>query len=319
MSEHVETDAAVLRDLRRVRRERRLGDTEWFDVLYRVYLFALVGTIAVVFASDSIEGVLDEPIDTDLILGRGPAIAGIVAALAIGIGLRNGAEGGPISVESADVRHLLLSPISRTRVLMRPIGQRLRAVAFGLGLGLAVLAQLVAREIEGSRAAWAASGALFGALLAAYYVGAAVVAHALRMPRWLASVIATIAVTWQSLVAWRIWNGEGSDGERIGPANLAGSVLFWGIRQRGIDLVAIGAAVVLVAAALALGGRLRLQPLERRGQLVSQLRFAATVQDIRTVVLLRRQLSAESVRVDALVLGIPVLGIPVRLAHAAAP
>ena len=296
MSEHVETDTAVLRDLRRVRRERRLGDTEWFDVLYRVYLFALVGTIAVVFASDSVAGLLDEPIATDLILGRGPSIAGVVAVLAFGIGLRNGAEGGPISVESADVRHVLLAPISRTRVLMRPIAQRLRAVAFGLALGLAVLGQLVAREIEGSRAAWAASGALFGALIAAYYVGAAVVAHALRMPRWLATVVSTIVVGWQFLTAWRIWNAEATGWERIGPGNLAGSTLFWGIRERAVDLVAIGAAVVLIGSALALGGRLRLQPLERRGQLVSQLRFAATVQDIRTVVLLRRQLSAESVR-----------------------
>ena len=296
MSEHVETDRAVLRDLRRVRRERRLGDTEWFDVLYRVYLFALVGTIAVVFASDSIDGLIEEPIASDLILERGPAIAGIVVALAFGIGLRNGAEGGPISVESADVRHLLLAPISRTQVLLRPITQRLRAVAFGLGLGLAVLGQLVAREIDGSRAAWAASGALFGALIAAFYVGDAVVAHALRLPRSAATVVATVAVAWQSLVAWRIWDGAAAGWERIGPGNLAGSVLFWGIRQRGIDLIAIGAAVLLVACALALGGRLRLQPLERRGQLVSQLRFAATVQDIRTVVLLRRQLSAEAIR-----------------------
>lgn len=296
MSEHVETDTAVLRELRRVRRERRLGDTEWFDVLYRVYLFALVGTIAVVFASDSIAGLIDEPISTDLILERGPSIAGVVAVLAFGIGVRNGAEGGPISVESADVRHLMLAPISRTKVLLRPITQRLRAVTFGLALGLAVLGQLVAREIEGSRAAWAASGALFGVLVAAFYVGAAVVAHALRLPRAAASVVATLAVAWQSLTAWKIWEGEATGWERIGPGNLAGSVLFWGIRQRAIDLIAIVAAVLLVACALALGGRLRLQPLERRGQLVSQLRFAATVQDIRTVVLLRRQLSAESVR-----------------------
>ena len=177
MSEYVESDTTVLRELRRVRRERRLGDTEWFDVLYRVYLFALVGTIAVVVASDSIDGLIDEQISANLILERGPSIAGVVVVLAFSIGLRNGSEGGPISIESADVRHLMLAPSSRTWVLLRPITQRLRAVAFGLALGLAVLGQLVAREIEGSRAAWAASGALFGVLIASFYVGAAVVAH----------------------------------------------------------------------------------------------------------------------------------------------
>lgn len=296
MNEHAASDTAVLRDLRRVRRERRLGDTEWFDVLYRVYLFALVGTIAVVVASDSIDGLIDEPIATDQLLARGPSIAGVAAMLAFGIGLRNGAEGGPVSIEPADVRHLLLAPISRTRVLLRPITQRFRAVAFALGLGLAVLGQLVAREVDGSRAAWAASGALFGALLGALYVGAAVVSHAMRMPRWAATTVSTIGVVWQAIVAWQIWHDTASGFGRIGPANLVGSVLFWGIRQRGIDVMAILAAVLLVACALALGGRLRLQPLERRGQLVSQLRFAATVQDIRTVVLLRRQLQAESIR-----------------------
>lgn len=290
------SDAAVMREMRRVRRERRLGDTEWFDVLYRVYLFALVGTGVVLYASDSIAGLFEDPIATDDIVTRGPALAGIVAAVAFGIGLQNGSDGGPVSVESADVRHLLLSPISRTRVLLRPIVQRFRSIAFASGLGLAILGQLVARELAGSRAAWAASGALFGTLLAALYVGSAVVAHALRVPRWLASVIATVAVVWQSVVAWRIWFDEASGLGRAGPFNLDGSILFWGIRARWIDVAALATAAVLLGAALALGGRLRLQPLERRGQLVSQLRFAATVQDIRTVVLLRRQLRAESTR-----------------------
>lgn len=296
MSEVVASDAAVLRELRRVRRERRLGDTEWFDVLYRVYLFALVGTGVVLYLSDSIAGLLDEPIASQDILDKGPSIAGVVAALAFGIGLQNGSDGGPVSVESADVRHLLLSPISRTRILLRPIIQRFRAIAFALGLGLAIIGQLVARELDGSRAAWAASGALFGALLAALYVGAAVVAHALRLPRWAATTVATTAVVWQGVVAWRIWFDQASGVGRVGPFNLDGSILFWGIRERWIDAFALVAAAILLASALALGGRLRLQPLERRGQLVSQLRFAATVQDIRTVVLLRRQLRAESIR-----------------------
>ena len=296
MSEQVTNDAAVLRDLRRVRRQRRLGDTEWFDVLYRVYLFALVGSVVVVTASDSIQGLIDEPVATDRILSRGPSIAGVVAVLALVIGIRNGADGGPVSIESADVRHVLLSPISRTRVLLRPVTQRFRAVAFATALALGTLGQLVAREVEGSRAAWAASAALFGVLLAALYVGGAVLAHAGRVPRWVATAIAVVALAWQARVAWLIWDGSPTGWQRIGPGNLVGSVLFWGIRQRGIDAVAIVAVAALVGAALALSGRLRLEPLERRGQLVSQLRFAATVQDIRTVVLLRRQLRAESTR-----------------------
>ncbi|MGA9278996.1 hypothetical protein [Ilumatobacter sp.] len=301
MNEVVAADAAVLRDLRRVRRERRLGDTEWFDVLYRVYLFALVGTGVVLYLSDSIATLIDEPIASEDILRRGPAIAGILAALAFGIGVMNGADGGPVSVEPADVRHLLLSPLDRTRVLLRPITQRFRSIAFALGLGFAIIGQLVARELEGSRAAWAASGAIFGVLLAAFYVGGAVVTHALRVPRWIASTVALVCLVWQSVTAWQIWSGEASGWARVGPFNLAGSLMFWGIRERWIDIVSMLVAALLLGAAMALGGRLRLQPLERRGQLVSQLRFAATVQDIRTVVLLRRQLRAESIRTRPLI------------------
>lgn len=300
-------DASVVSDLRRARRDRRLGDTEWFDVLYRVYLFALAGSIATVVASDNVAGLLDDDVTIDAVVTRGPSIAGLVAMLAFGVGLRNGADGGPVSVESADVRHLLLAPVSRRRVLLSPIVQRLRSVAFALALGFAVLGQLVAREIDGSRGGWAASGALFGAVLASLYVGGAVVAHAVRLPRWLATIASTVLVAWQGAAAWDTWNVApipDADGIVLlanrsplpGPANPLGSIAFWGERKQNVDVVALGAVAALVLAALLLGGRLRLEPLERRGQLVSQLRFAATVQDIRTVVLLRRQLRAETVR-----------------------
>ncbi|MGB3736133.1 MAG: hypothetical protein WA964_14340 [Ilumatobacter sp.] len=301
-------DASVVSDLRRARRERRLGDTEWFDVLYRVYLFALVGTIAMVVASDNVSGLLDDDVSADQFLSRGPAIAGLVAMFALGVGLRNGADGGPVSVESADVRHLLLAPVSRRRVMLSPIAQRLRSVAFPLALGFGVLGQLVAREIDSSRGGWAAGGALFGVVVASLYVAGAVVAHAVRLPRWLATIGSTAVVAWQGAAAWDAWNAPiiSTDGRPslsplrapafTGPANPVGSIAFWGERQRGVDVLALAVVAALVVAALLLGGRLRLEPLERRGQLVSQLRFAATVQDIRTVVQLRRQLRAETMR-----------------------
>ena len=119
--------------------------------------------------------------------------------------------------------------------------------------------------------------------------------HSLRLPRWGATVLAAALLGWQAAAAWATWN-ESDSAVRAGPANLAGSLAFWGIRQRSIDLVAIAVVIAAVGAALALGGRLRIEPLVRRGRLVSQLRFAATVQDLRTVVLLRRQLRAETLR-----------------------
>jgi hypothetical protein len=284
----------TLRELRRTRTEHRLGEVEWYDVAYRVYLFGLVGLTIVVIGSDAIRGLIPDDVSTDDLLARGPATLGLVVATSCAVGLRGGADGGPISIEPADVRHLLLAPIPRRTVMTKPVLQRMRSVVFALALGAAVLGQLVARELDGSRAAWAASCALFGAIVGAVYVSMAMFAHVLRMPRWLASLLGVIVVTWQAAAVWAVWN-DGRLGD-LGPANLTGSIAFWGVRQRPVDLIAIAVAVGLTALAVAVCGGLRLEPLARRGELVSQLRFAATVQDLRTVVILRRQLRAEALR-----------------------
>jgi hypothetical protein len=287
---------ATLTELRHTRQRRRLGDTDWYDIAYRVYLFGLVGLALVVWVSEAIDGVIGDGIDTDDLLVRGPAIIGMLVVAAFALGVRSGADGGPIAIEVADIRHVLLAPISRRSVMLRPVGQRLRAAAFALGLVGAVLGQLIATDVEGSRVAWAAACGAYGAIVGATFVSTAVIAHALHVSRWLATVIATIALLWQVAVAWGIWNDTTSGLVRAAPGNLAGRLALWGISQRPIDVAPIVVAVAMAATALALGGRLRVEALARRGELVSQLRFAATVQDLRTVVQLRRQLRSETLR-----------------------
>jgi hypothetical protein len=288
--------AATLRELRRTRKRRRLGELDWYDIAYRVYLFALVGLVLVVWVSDAVDGVIGDTVDTDDLLTRGPAVIGLMVVAAFALGVRSGADGGPISIEVADIRHVLLAPISRRTFMLRPIGQRLRSAAFAVGLSGAVLGQLIATEVEGSRAAWAAACGAFGAIVGTTFVATAVLAHAVRIPRPMATLLAAGAIVWQGLVAWAIWTDSADGLARVAPGNLAGRLALWGIDQRGIDVIAIVVAVAMAAAALALGGRLRLEPLARRAELVSQLRFAATVQDLRTVVQLRRQLRSEVLR-----------------------
>ena len=290
------TSRATLAELRKTRQRRRLGDTDWYDIAYRVYLFALVGLALVVWVSEAVDGVIGNGIDTDQLLERGPSIIGLLVVAAFALGVRSGADGGPIAIEVADIRHVLLAPISRRSVMLRPIGQRLRAAAFAIGLGGAVLGQLIATEVEGSRAAWAAACGAYGAIVGVTFVSTAVISHTLRVPRWLATLLATVALAWQSAVAWGIWNGDTTGLARVAPGNLAGRLALWGISQRPIDVIAIVVALAMTGAALALGGRLRVEALARRGELVSQLRFAATVQDLRTVVQLRRQLRSETLR-----------------------
>jgi len=290
------TSKATLNDLRNTRQRRRLGDTDWYDIAYRVYLFGLIGLALVVWVSDAVDGAIGDGIDSADLLTRGPSIIGLLVVAAFALGVRSGADGGPVSIEVADIRHVLLAPISRRSVMLRPVAQRLRAAAFALGLGGAVLGQLIATEVEGSRTAWAAACGAFGAIVGVTFVATAVIAHTLRVPRWLATILAALALAWQGAVAWGIWNDETTGLARIAPGNLAGRLALWGISQRPIDVIAIVIAVAMTAAALFLGGQLRLEALARRGELVSQLRFAATVQDLRTVVQLRRQLRSEMLR-----------------------
>jgi len=71
---------------------------------------------------------------------------------------------------------------------------------------------------------------------------------------------------------------------------------LWGWRQHPVDLIAVAVAVASVVAGVALLRRISLDALARRSALVAQLRFAVTMQDLRTVVLLRRQLNQEHTR-----------------------
>src|SRR3954453_5282120 len=102
---------ATLRELRRTRTKHRLGSTDWWDVAYRVYLFAFAGLTLVVIVFDAIDGLIDDEVDIDQLFTKAPSILGLAVGLAWARGLRSGADGGPISVEVADIRHVLLAPL----------------------------------------------------------------------------------------------------------------------------------------------------------------------------------------------------------------
>ena len=76
-------DRSTLRDLRRTRKRRRLGEVEWFDVAYRAYLIGFAGIIMVVVVSDAVKGLFGEDVTTERWLERAPSILGIVVALPV--------------------------------------------------------------------------------------------------------------------------------------------------------------------------------------------------------------------------------------------
>lgn len=290
----------VLHDLRRRRKRHRLGDIEWFDAAYRVYLVALFGGGTVLWISSSIgDATVSDRAVAD-IARNGPALIGMITVLAFLAALRSGAQGGPLALEAPDVAYVMLSPVDRMRALLRPVTQRVRSAAYLAATFGAIVGQLAGRRLPGTPVAWAASGALFGITTAMLWAGTALVAHAIRLPLWIATSIGLAGVAWQSAaLAWHI----------PGPANLDGSLAMWGWRQHPIDLVAPLLALIVVVAGVGMLQRTSLDALARRSSLVAQLRFAVTMQDLRTVILLRRQLNQEQTR------GKPWVAVPRRIGH----
>ncbi|MGH9134931.1 MAG: hypothetical protein ACRDZZ_13410, partial [Ilumatobacteraceae bacterium] len=86
----------ALSDLRRTRRTRRLGDVEWFDLAYRVYIAAIFGGSAVIVLSDQVGDAEATPSQIVSTFDDGPAVLGMLAVLALALGLRSGSDGGPI-------------------------------------------------------------------------------------------------------------------------------------------------------------------------------------------------------------------------------
>ncbi len=279
-------DAVVA--LRATRRKRRTAELEWFEVAYRVYLVALFGGGLVAWLSSLVR-------DEQLAAGEladvhryGPAVGGTVAAVAVLLGLRSGARGGPLALEEAEVRHVLLAPVSRACALRRPAWQRIRTLlATGAVVG-AVAGQLAGRRLTAPLPEWAMYGALAGATVAAMFVGVAFAAHAIRWRDWQATAVGL------ALVAAQLGSVTGV--LPAGPFDTVGSLALWPLGVEPVDLIAPTLALALLIVGFAVLERLSVEQISRRTSLVAQLRFAVTMQDVRTVMLLRRQLSLEQTR-----------------------
>ena len=285
------TGIDALRSMRNDRRKRRVQDMEWFDTLYRVYLAALIGGGAVIFLSSLVKDDAFRGQELLDVVNNFPRVAGLVMAVVVWLGMRGGANGGPLSLEEAEVRHVLLAPVDRARVLRHPAIQRMRTLAFSGAIAGAATGLVIGKRMPPSwgtgTAGFVSLGAVGGAMIGASFVVSALLVHALRINRSIVTLTAAALVAWQGATVFLPSHPHG-------PFTAFGLIAFAHIDPSPV----IGAVVFVVLTALALArtGNLRIEALARRSALVSQLKFAVTLQDIRTVVLLRRQLSQEHMR-----------------------
>ncbi len=286
MSAAIAVPASVVGDLRRARRRQRVAAIHWVDALYQVYITGIL-VAGAVLALSTIVG--DAPLSAAAIArvrADGPAVLGVVAAVAVFVGLRSGSRGGPLAVEAADVRHVLLAPVDRGAALRSPALRQLRFAAFTAVAVGAAGGQFAGRRFEGSGPAWVACGALFALCVVGLGLGAALVASGRRLPSWVATLSGGV------LVAWAIAD-VATDRVPAGPAAAVGHIALWPLGFDAVGLLPLAAALALVVTGLAGVAGVSLEAAERRTSLVGQLRFAVTLQDLRTVLVLRRQLAAD--------------------------
>jgi hypothetical protein len=296
----IEVSSAVLRDLRRDRRRRRVAGIEWFEALYRAYLTGGIGVIAVLFLSSAVGDDPLSPASVDDVRSLAPALVGVVAAVAAAVGLRAGSRGGPLALEKAEVTHVLLAPIDRRRALLIPALRQVRFAAFAGAVAGAIAGQLAARRLPGTLLPWAASGAVAGLLIGILGYGAGYLACGWRLPRWAATLAGAGLIVWAAAdAAWEVPS----------PFRAIGALGIWPLDDQWWALAAIPVVAIIVIAGLSGLGRLSLEAAERRSALVGQIRFAATVRDLRTVMVLRRQLVQEQHRTR------PWLRLPRRPRH----
>ena len=281
-------DATAVIDLRRARRRRRLQKIDVSELIYRGYLTALGVGVLVYVLSNLPQDHRVTAAQISSVAHHGPALIGVGVAVVVALAIRSGARGGPLVLEAPDIQHVLLSPVSRGRTLRQPAMQKVRSTVLGwAGVG-AVAGMLASKRFPGSVASWLASCVATGALTGAFRVGAGLFASGRRLRfRW-AFLIGVVLIAWAGLDAFY--------GIETSPFSLIGRVALYPIVGGGWAwLVAVPIAGLLAAGLSGVGG-ISLESAMRRASLVGQLRFALTVRDLRTVVVLSRLLAEERPR-----------------------
>lgn len=280
--------AEALHDLRTARRHNRLADVHWVDGLYRVYITALGVVAGTLYAASFLPNEAVSAATVDRLFDEGPAVLGALFALALFFSLRSGARGGPLTLESPAVFHELLAPVA---VSSRCERRRSSSSASwpspapssappSATWGSPPARGLLPGDHDDRRRVLGGGGGVGGGGDDRVRVAAA--ASGSR------NGLGVVLLAWSA--------ADVAAGTTTSPATLLGALAFAGLELDPLAFVGIVIFVGLaVGGVLGVGGT-SIEAARRRANLVAQLRFVATLQDVRTVVLLRRQLAQERPR-----------------------
>lgn len=275
-------------DLRSARRKNRIQNLDYFDAFYKAYVTAIFSAVGIYAAAGAFG---DDPLTAAQLAdlqSKGPAWLGLLVAVAVAIGLRSGGRGGPMAFERADVRHVLMAPVDRRQSIRRPFLRQLRYALF-LGVTVGAAAGLVAsRRMPDAPVAWVACAALFGGALAVVAFAGAAVVSGFRLKVWMAELLSVLVLAWSA--------ADVIGGYETSPFTFLGYVATWPLEFEPLAFIGIAVSLLVAAWGTGVVNRSSIEAAERRSRLVGQLRFAATLQDVRTVMVLQRQLSQEQIR-----------------------
>src|SRR5438105_296562 len=277
----------LLRELRQRRVAERRRPPAW-ELLARLEIGILVAGYLVFGLWLLVGGPPIRGAGLRLVVQRGPATAGLAAAIVVGLSLSAGLRGAPWVFSRADVQHVLLAPVDREEVLVSAAVRQL-ARNCGVGATLGVVAGvLTATRLPGGLGGWALSGAMAGVLVGLLATAPAMVVSGGRVSaRW-------VNLAWLALIATAVVDLV--LGAHASPPSWVGLVALWPLVPSPLALAALPAVGAVVAAGVRFAGGTSLELVERRAGLVSELRFAAALRDVRGVTRTWRSLAQEAPR-----------------------
>lgn len=275
----------ALARLRDERRGRRRAGRSRADRLYQIYvtvlLFLMGASTVSSWVGDAVVPADRVPAVVDDLVAWGALVVALVGAAA----LRSGAHGGPLTIDEADVHHVLRSPLRRRDTLAGPVRRFVGSTLGGGALTGALVGMLVAQRLPGGNAGWMGGGAIAGLTTAAAGVGLALWAAGVRLrPGWATLLGGALVAAAAGAVAGEVpWS----------PTDPVARLLVWVQRPDPPALASILVAGALLAAGVVVFPGISIERLHHRGSVVAQIRFAIAQRDLRTAVLLRRRLVAE--------------------------
>ena len=220
----------MLKDLHAARRRRRTAEFDPFEALYRAYLTGIILAVVVLVLSSVTGDTKVSAAEVANVRHHGAPFVGLAAALVLAVGLRSGGRGGPLVIEAADVRHVLLAPVDRAVALRGPAIRQLRFGALLGGAAGAIAGLLALRRLPGSPVALGGGRApLAGAMAAA---GRPRAGHDRR--RAPASAAGSAALLALAVLGWSA--ADAAAGTVTSPASLLGQLALWPLAVHPLDV-----------------------------------------------------------------------------------